>query len=153
MDRISIDYLTQKPIKAQVTGKEQTNSLCPFYDGVETLDLLLGEIGPEEIELLDATLDLRNALFCERNAQHCLQQLFRVRALLDGRHYLAFYRVRRLISRLILAQTRPDWASPWTTQEVPLNCARLDELVNLCIAPLAAKGEMPATARIRFRFA
>ncbi|MBA4136116.1 MAG: hypothetical protein C0518_02225 [Opitutus sp.] len=124
--------------------------LCPFHDGAATLDGLLAELGVGECELFDLALDLRSLLADGRDAEACLVQLFRLRACLDGRHYLAFYRVRRWVQRRIVAQVRPDRTAPWITRELPLDAARLDELVNSCLASLDLAG--PALPRVRFTF-
>lgn len=126
--------------------------LCPFHDGAATLDGLLAELDPRDAALFDAALDLRSALSDGHDATAALQRLFRLRALLGGRHYLAFYRVRRWINRLVVAHVRPGRAAPWRTVELPLDAARLDELTNTCLATLAIDGELSAGAHIRFDF-
>ncbi len=47
--------------------------LCPFHDGVATLDLLLAELDPHDTTLFDAVLDLRS-LASGRHAGACLAQ-------------------------------------------------------------------------------
>lgn len=124
---------------------------CPFHDGAATLDGLMAEIAHErEAALLDLALDLRSLMAEGRDAQACLAQLFTLRARLDGRHYLAFYRVRRWVQRRIVAQVRPDRTSPWMTRELPLDAARLDELVNSSLATLEL--EHAALPQVRFAF-
>ena len=129
-------------------------SLCPFHDGAVTLDLLLAELDARDTATFDAALDLRSRLAEGRDAEACLAKLFRLRALLDGRHYLAFYRVRRWVQRRLVAQVRGARNEPWQTRELPLDAARLDELTNSCLAPLAdaLTGELPFGARVRFAF-
>lgn len=123
--------------------------LCPFHDGTATLDLLLAEIDPRERELFDAALDLRLlAAGCDAGA--CLGQLFRVRALLDGRHYLAFYRVRCWARRVFRIEVRSARGATALLRELPLDGARLDEIVNASLACLATGGDIPAGAHARF---
>lgn len=125
---------------------------CPFHDGAATLDLLLAELDPSNTALFDAALDLRSLCTAGRDAAACVRQLFRVRALLDEQHYLAFYRVRCWARRAIRIETRTTDSGAWITDELPLNCARIDEIVNRAFAGLATTGSC-ATAHVRFTFA
>ena len=126
--------------------------LCPFHDGAATLDGLLAELAAHETDVFDCALDLRSLLAEARDAETCLAQLFQLRALLAGQHYLAFYRVRRWVQRRIVAQVRAGRAAPWLTCELPLDAARLDEIANSCFARIAENGELPVGARVRFMF-
>ncbi|HEY0944911.1 MAG TPA: hypothetical protein VGD81_06570 [Opitutaceae bacterium] len=127
---------------------------CPFHDGPETLDGLLAEVPPSESALLDAALDLRHALGRREDAEAALNQLFSLRRLLDGRHYLAFYRLRCWLQRLIVVQARSHRGEAWQTFPLPLNGARLDEVIDSTLARLTAPGcELPGCAHVRFVFA
>jgi len=124
---------------------------CPFHDGIATLDLLLAELDPADTQLFDAALDLRSLCAAGSDAAACVHQLFRVRALLEERHYLAFYRVRCWARRNLRIEVRAGRGAAWITQELPLNGARLDEVINASLAHLAAEnGVIPASAHVRF---
>src|SRR5687768_11926701 len=82
------------PPSAHGTSPVAPATLCPFHDGIATLDLFLAALDPRETELFDAALDLRSLFVNGIDAAACAQQLFHVRTLLGSRHYLAFYRVR-----------------------------------------------------------
>ena len=124
---------------------------CPFHDGVATLDLLLAELDAGDTALFDAALDLRTLCAAGSDAAACVHQLFRVRALLDERHYLAFYRVRCWARRHLWIEVRASRGSAWLKYELPLNGARLDEVINAAIATLATRnGTVPASAHVRF---
>jgi len=128
-------------------------SYCLFHDGAETLDLLLAELDPVETQLFDAALDLRSQFTDGSDATLCVEQLFRVRALLGGRHYLAFYRVRCWARRAFHVEVRASRGSPWLVHEFPLDGGRLDEIVNAALARVAAEGGViPPTAHVRFAF-
>lgn len=127
-------------------------NLCPFHDGPATLDLLLAELDPQDRDLFDAVLDLRS-LAASADAAACVAQLFHVRALLAGRHYLAFYRVRCWARRAFRIEIRPNRAAPALVHAFPLDGGRLDEVVNSALAPLATDGTLPAGAHVRFVFA
>jgi hypothetical protein len=124
---------------------------CPFHDGVATLDLLLAELSPDDTALFDAALDLRSLCAAGTDAEACVHQLFRVRALLEERHYLAFYRVRCWARRMIHIEVRAVRGSPWGARPLPLDGARLDEVVNAALASLANdNGVIPSSAYARF---
>jgi hypothetical protein len=127
--------------------------ICPFHDGVATLDLLLAELDPRETSLFDAVLDLRSLATAGTDALKCLEQFFRVRALLAGRHYLAFYRVRHWARQTFRIQARSARGAAWATQPLPLDCARIDEAVNGALATLADQDALPTSAHVRFAFA
>ena len=74
---------TSCPVTAQALGSASPE-LCLFHDGLATLDLFLADLDPADRELFDAALDLRS-LAAGRDAAACIEQLFRVRALLNGR--------------------------------------------------------------------
>jgi len=151
MTTLSTPFTVTSSASASV---EFSAPLCPFHDGAATLDGLLAELDAHDAATFDCALDLRSLLAEGRDAEACLDKLFRLRALLDGRHYLAFFRVRRWVQRCIVAQLRADRRSIWTTREIPLDVARLDELTNLCLAPLIdpRTGELPFGAHVRFAF-
>ena len=127
---------------------------CPFHDGAATIDLLLAEIDPRDTALFDAALDLRSLCMTGEDAEACIEQLFRVRALLAERHYLAFYRVRCWARRALRIEVRPARTAPWITRELPLDGRRLEEVINASLASVATAEEIiPDTAHIRFVFA
>lgn len=124
---------------------------CLFHDGVATLDLFLAELDPRDTALFDAALDLRSLCAAGADASACVHQLFRVRALLDERHYLAYYRVRCWARRTLRVEVRTGRGAPWISHPLPLNGARLDEVINASLASLAGDdGTIPASAHVRF---
>lgn len=137
---------------APATTAAKTSGVCVFHDGVATLDLLLAELDTADRALFDAVLDLRS-LAAANDAAACVAQLFRVRALLQGRHHLAFYRVRCWARRTFRIEVRAHRGAPVLSQSFPLDGARLDEVVNSSLACLARDGELPALARVNFVFA
>lgn len=110
----------------------------------------MAAVDPREGQLLDALLDLRALIRSGEDAEACLAQALRVRQLLDGRHYLAFYRLRHWLRRVIIAEARCNSAEAWQSFPLPLDCGRIDEVVNGCSAQLL--GERLACAGIELRF-
>ncbi len=73
--------------------------------------------------------------------------------MLGDRHYLAFYRVRCWARRVVRVEVRASRNLPWITRELPLNGARLDEVVNASLAAVASvEGTIPESAHVRFTF-
>lgn len=134
-------------------AREAPATRCPFHEGVATIDLLLAELDPREHELFDAVLDLRGLATARQDATSCIQQLFRVRSLLAGSHYLAFYRVRCWAHRAFRVQAYVCRQQPAAVCPFPLDAARFDEVVNTALASLAHLGELPAGAHTRVVFA
>ena len=131
-------------------------SSCPFRHGPLTLDLLLADVGSRDSALLDAILDLRCALKGRGDAWDLLEQLYRVRRLLGGRAYLAFYKVRCWIRREIIAEVRGSRTAEWRQVRLPLNAGNLNEAVNTCLAQLSDEeciGGERWNGLVRFRFA
>ncbi len=128
---------------------------CPFHDGPATLDALLAELTPAEIDALDLALDLRSAIAVERDAGAAVQTALRLRHALDGTHYLAFYRVRQWLQRIIVAQVRAWRGAEWRTYALPLNSARREEIENACLAAWSTEnpGLDVESAQVRFAFA
>lgn len=142
------------PALSAIPTHGPVSAVCPFHDGVATLDMLLAELDPRDPILFDAALDLRSLCVTGQDPAACIEQLFRVRALLEERHYLAFYRVRCWARRALRIQVRAGRGSPWLARELPLDGARLDEIVNTALAALATPdGAIPDAAHIRFVFA
>ena len=148
------DSLQLPSLHVQTLDAALKSARCPFHDGITTIDLLLAEINPRDVTLFDAVLDFRSFCRAGRDATACVEQLFHVRALLDERHYLAFYRVRCWTRRALRIEVRAARGAPWLARELPLDGARLDEIINSSLAPLAsADGVIPAAGHVRFTFA
>jgi hypothetical protein len=140
------------PAIASAARPAASPELCLFHNGLATLDLFLAELDPADGQLFDAALDLRS-LAAGRDASACVEQLFRVRALLDGRHYLAFYRVRCWARRAFRIEVRLHRGATALVRDFPLDGGRLDEVVNSALAAVAQDGELPPAAHVRFVFA
>lgn len=135
-------------------GLTATPSRCPFHDGPATLDALLAELAASQASVaLDLALDLRSALMERQDAEGCVALALRLRRTLDGAHYLAFYRVRQWLQRVIVVQVRGWRGDDWMTLSLPLNSARLDEIENACRAAWALARELEPTEWTQVRFA
>lgn len=140
---------TAAPLASPSIVRTAQPALCLFHDGIAVLDVFLAELDPKDHALFDAALDLRS-LATGNDATACVEQLFRVRALLEGRHYLAFYRVRCWARRHFRVEVRAHRGASVLLRELPLDGGRLEEVVNASLAELAENGEVPAGAFVRF---
>jgi hypothetical protein len=130
-----------------------TPSRCPFHDGPATLDALLAELATgNSPDALDLALDLRCALVERIDADACVALALRLRRTLNGAHYLAFYRVRLWMQRVIAVQVRGWRGDDWTTFDLPLNSARTDEIENACRSAWAIAREIEPTEWTQVRF-
>lgn len=154
-----VDLGAALPETAAAAIAHAAGGRCPFHDGPETLDLLMAEVlaagqNWERGDILDTALDLRHSMQLRRDAGQCVALLCRLRSQLDGRHYLAFYRVRCWMRRSLAVESSAGRNEPWVRHELPLDCARPDEVEHQCLA-----GHWPAqedhalnAARVRFVF-
>lgn len=129
-----------------------TASRCPFHDGPLTLDALLAELGAGNANTLDLALDLRHGLARREDAETCVQLALQLRHALRDAHYLAFYRVRLWLRRIVAVQVRARRDSRWSSFPLPLNSARLEEIENACIAAWAVENPQCSTGLIQVRF-
>ena len=139
--------------KSASTSSVSPLAQCPFHDGPATLDGLLAVLDPRDTALFDAALDLRALVSAREDADACVEQLLRLRARLDEQHYLAFYRVRCWAQRELQIQVRAHRHAVWVKRDLPLDGARIDEIINTALAALAVDGVIPDAAHARFAFA
>lgn len=123
--------------QSQLISPVGTVARCPFRDGPSTLDFLLAELSRAGSPALDLALDLRSAVLARADPEHCVRLGLQLRQALDGTHYLAFYRVRLWLQRVIFVQVRGQRGEPWSTFSLPLNSARVAEIENACCAAWA----------------
>ena len=122
-------------------------------DGLIVVDALLKELSPHDVDLLNAVLDLRSVCAAGDDAEECVQQLFRVRDKLAGRHYYAFFRVRSWARRSLRVEIRPYRCGTWRSCDFPLNGGRIEEAINVAIATVLPSYANASFACVRFAFA
>lgn len=121
-------------------------------DGASIVDLLLSAVNPHDRHLVNAILDLRNLAAEGSDATACLEQLFRVRRLLRGRHQAAFYSVDAWARHSLHVEVRADRGAPWLAFEIPADSIRTEQIANAALAQVARGEDIPSTAQVRFVF-
>lgn len=109
-----------------------------------------GAVSGEEVDLL---LDFRFQLRARNDADATLRLFCELRRRLEGRHYLAFYRIRRWLETNLVAEVRSCQAAEARIVSLKLDhyCVEAIRRVALC-AGLRKEGVLLAP-RVRFEFA
>ncbi|WP_438480030.1 hypothetical protein [Oleiharenicola lentus] len=145
-----MSHLTLAPVETTITPVRTVVS-CPLNHGVATLDHLLAELmGDADSAAFDAALDLRWLLAHSDDANAMVSEFFRLRALIEERHYLACFRLRRWLESQLVAWVSETRHSPAVCTELKL--AGCVESVRASCIRLALEGA-PTTPWTRVRFA
>ncbi len=132
----------------------RASHFCPLNDGLAVLDQLLAALTrDDEPAAFDAALDLRWQLQERTSADAALRDFFRLRALVEERHYLACYRLRRWLETQLVARVSPDRHQPAQLIGVRLDASDYSALCAQCLNLAAAEVQFTPWARVRFAFA
>jgi hypothetical protein len=101
---------------------------------------------------VDALLDFRSLLHRSEDAEAIVNLFCELRRSLEGRHYLAFYRLRRWLENHIQANVRLCRGRP--EQIVPLKLDRycLEAVRYQCLKTAALNGHLILAPRVSFSF-
>jgi hypothetical protein len=77
---------------------------CEFNCALQVVDRLLQAAGSVRGEEMDALLDLRWLLHRHQDAEEAVRLFCRLRRMMEHRHYLAFYRLRRWLENHVEVQ-------------------------------------------------
>jgi hypothetical protein len=138
----------------KISSPVRTATSCPLNHGVSTLDHLLAELmGGADSSAFDAALDLRWQLAHSDNAEAIILEFFRLRALIEERHYLACYRLRRWLESQLIAWVAPNRHQAPIATDLKLDASNLDAVRAHCVR--LAVDHQPATpwTRVSFAFA
>lgn len=129
---------------------------CPLNHGTAVLDQLLAAItrdrADESFELaLDAALDFRLLLAGDADADTILSGFFRLRRIVEERHYLACFRLRRWLESQFCARVFLNRCEPPRTLPLILDLASCADLRTRC-ACLAAE-DLRTLPWVRVQFA
>jgi hypothetical protein len=127
---------------------------CPLNHGLTVVDQLLAALTcDDEPAAFDTALDLRWQLQQPTNADAVLRDFFRLRALVEERHYLACYRLRRWLNAQLVARVVPDRHQPAQIVGVRLDASDYASLCAQCLDLVAIDLPLTPWARVRFAFA
>lgn len=124
---------------------------CPLNHGLFVVDQLLAAITREgDRDELDAALDFRLILAQTNDPAGILRGYFALRGVVEERHYLALYRLRRWLENQFAAVVHLDRSSPPHQVGLKLNAASFGALYAQC-AVTASLGQPPqAWTRVQF---
>lgn len=125
---------------------------CRTGCALEVIDELLRAHGTVRGEEVDGLLDLRWLLNHRENAEAALTLFCTLRRVMEGRHYLAFFRLRRWLENhiAVIARLRPgvpDRSVPLTLDNFCLEAIR-----SRCVLMARRPGEPLLGAKVSFSF-
>lgn len=124
---------------------------CPLNSGVAILDQLLAAIGCEnDPDALNAALDFRLLLAGPHETDAVLRGFFQLRALVEDRHFLACFRLRRWLESQIVALVFFDRCQPPSTLRLRLDSLSYHALRHNCVRDASASEIEAAWARVKF---
>lgn len=125
---------------------------CPLNDGIAVVDQILAVLTPRDGRAAyDAALDLRSLLRQHTNADAVLSDFIYLRAIIEDRHYLACYRLRRWLETQIVAHVTLDRGQPARIVSVRLDVPSMATLRVRSLDAAAVGGEV-MQARVQFAF-
>ena len=125
---------------------------CRTGCALEVIDELLRAHGTVRGEEVDALLDLRWLLNHREDAESALGLFCTLRRMMEGRHYLAFFRLRRWLENHIAVTARPYRAVPERMVPLALDNFCLEAIRSRCVLMARRPGEPLLGARVRFSF-
>lgn len=127
-------------------------ALCRVGCALAVIDDLLRAHGTVRGEEVDALLDLRWLLNHRENAEAALSLFCSLRRDMEGRHYLAFFRLRRWLENHIVVTARPNRSVPERTVPLLLTNFCLEAIRSRCVLMARRPGEPLLGARVSFSF-
>jgi hypothetical protein len=125
---------------------------CRTGCALEVIDELLRAHGTVRGEEVDGLLDLRWMLNHRENAEAALGLFCTLRRMMEGRHYLAFFRLRRWLENHIAVTARSCRAVPERTVPLMLNNFCLEAIRSRCVLMARCPGEPLLGAKVSFSF-
>ena len=125
---------------------------CRTGCALEVIDGLLRAHGTVRGEEVDALLDLRWLLNHREDAEAALALFCTLRRTMEGRHYLAFFRLRRWLENHIQVTARPNSAAPSRHVPLALNNFCLEAIRSRCVLAARRPGEPLLGAKVSFSF-
>ncbi|HMJ88502.1 MAG TPA: hypothetical protein VK530_01730 [Candidatus Acidoferrum sp.] len=130
-----------------------TPAVCRTGCALEVIDELLRAHGTVRGDEVDGLLDLRWFLNHRADAEAALALFCTLRRAMEGRHYLAFFRLRRWLENHISVTARLCPGLPARTVSLALNNFCLEAIRSRCVLAARRPGEPLFGARVTFAFA
>ena len=131
---------------------ECTTVTCQWRCAVEVIDELLCQPGAASGEETDLLLELRWKLRHRESAEDVLRLFCDLRIRMEGRHYLAFFRIRRWLENNLIASVRICPAAEPHEILVQLNHYCVEAVRRVCLCAALGKGAITIVPRLRFGF-
>jgi hypothetical protein len=119
---------------------------------IDVVDYLLTAHGVARGHEVDLLLDLRGAFSRRENAEEALDLFCRVRVLMEQRHYVGFYRLRRWLEANIEARVRVNGQCAERLATISLNRYCLEAIRSGCVLSARQPGEPLHYSRVGFFF-
>ncbi len=129
-----------------------TPAECRGRCAVEVIDELLTERGATSGEEADLLLDLRWKLGTRADAEDALRIFCELRRRMEGRHYLAFFRLRRWLEQHLLAAVRSSPTAEPRCVGVPLDHYCVEAIRRLCLCAALGLGHALVAPRLFFQY-
>lgn len=126
---------------------------CRWRCALEVIDELLCQRGGTVTgEETDSLLDLRWKLRQRTEAEEVLRLFCDLRRRMEGRHYLAFFRIRRWLENHLLAAVRICPAAPVNEVPVRLDHYCVEPIRRQCLCASLGRGSVLLAPRLEFVF-
>ena len=126
---------------------------CRWRCALDVIDeLLRGDRQHVRGEEADLLLDLRWQLRQRTEAETTLRIFFDLRRRMEGRHYLAFFRIRRWLENHLVAVTRICLAGEEREVPVRLNYYCVEAVRRACLCASLGRGSVLLAPRLDFVF-
>ena len=131
---------------------ECTPVTCHWRCAVEVIDELLCHRGAASGEETDLLLELRWKLRHREDPEATLRLFCDLRIRMEGRHYLAFFRIRRWLENNLIASVRICPAAEPHEILVQLDHYCVEAIRRVCLCAALGKGAVTIAPRLRFEF-
>jgi hypothetical protein len=131
---------------------ECTPVSCQWRCAVEVIDELLCHRGAATGEETDLLLELRWKLRHREDAEGVLRLFCDLRLRMEGRQYLAFFRIRRWLENNLVASVRLCPAAEPHEILVQLNHYCVEAVRRVCLCSALGQSAVMIAPRLRFEF-
>ncbi len=125
---------------------------CEFNCALQVVDGLLQAQGSVRGEEMDALLDLRWLLHRHQDAEEAVRLFCRLRQMMEHRHYLAFYRLRRWLENHVEVQIDVPYTGASRVIPLQLQPRSWEAVRHQLLQSALPRGRIQPGCHIRFDF-